>query len=44
MEGVLAAFAQFGNDVRFDRTAGLKAALERVSGRRPQVPRCKRVA
>ena len=30
MEGVLAAFAQFDNDVRSDRTrAGMKAALER---------------
>ena len=29
MEGVLAAFAQFDNDVRSDRTrAGMKAALE----------------
>ena len=30
MEGVLAAFAQFDNDVRSDRTrAGMRAALER---------------
>jgi len=29
MEGVLAAFAQFDNDVRSDRTrAGMRAALE----------------
>jgi hypothetical protein len=29
MEGVLARFAQFDNDVRFDRTrAGMKAAFE----------------
>jgi DNA invertase Pin-like site-specific DNA recombinase len=29
MEGVLAAFAQFDNDVRLDRTrAGMRAALE----------------
>jgi DNA invertase Pin-like site-specific DNA recombinase len=29
MEGVLAAFAQFDNDVRADRTrAGMRAALE----------------
>jgi len=29
MEGVLAAFAQFDNDVRSDRTrAGIRAALE----------------
>jgi hypothetical protein len=29
MEGLLAAFAQFDNDCRFDRTrAGMKAALE----------------
>ena len=28
MEGVLAAFARFDNDVRWDRAAGMKAALE----------------
>jgi hypothetical protein len=33
MEGVLAAFAQFDNDVRSDRTrAGMKAALDSVDG------------
>jgi hypothetical protein len=33
MEGVLAAFAQFDNDVRSDRTrAGMKAALNSDDG------------